>query len=140
NIAQIFDLGKVDGSYFIAMEYISGKDIKTLFERARRIGEKVDIPQVCYIIMKVCEGLAYAHEKKDSKGKPLNIVHRDISPQNVLLSYEGEVKIIDFGIAKASGKQSQTEVGILKGKFSYMSPEQVRGLHVDHRSDIFSLG
>lgn len=140
NIAQIFDLGKVDGSYFIAMEYISGKDVKTIFERARRIGEKVDIPRVCYIIMKVCEGLAYAHEKNDSQGNPLNIVHRDISPQNVLISYEGEVKVIDFGIAKATGKQSQTQVGILKGKFSYMSPEQVRGLHVDHRSDIFSLG
>jgi eukaryotic-like serine/threonine-protein kinase len=140
NIAQIFDLGKVEDSYFIAMEYISGKDLKTIFERARRIGEKVDIPRVCYLIMKVCEGLAYAHEKKDSQGNPLNIVHRDISPQNVLLSYEGEVKIIDFGIAKATGKQSQTQVGILKGKFSYMSPEQVRGLHVDHRSDLFSLG
>jgi serine/threonine protein kinase/uncharacterized membrane protein YgcG len=140
NIAQIFDLGKVDDSYFIAMEYISGKDVKTIFERARRIGEKVDIPRVCYIVMKVCEGLAHAHEKNDSQGNPLNIVHRDISPQNVLISYEGEVKVIDFGIAKATGKQSQTQVGILKGKFSYMSPEQVRGLHVDHRSDIFSLG
>ncbi len=140
NIAQIFDLGKVDDSYFIAMEYISGKDVKTIFERARRLGEKVDIPRVCYLIMKVCEGLAYAHDKNDSQGNPLNIVHRDISPQNILLSYEGEVKIIDFGIAKATGKQSQTQVGILKGKFSYMSPEQVRGLHVDHRSDLFSLG
>lgn len=140
NITQIFDLGRADNAYFIAMEYISGKDLKTIFERARRIGEKVDIPRVCYIIMKVCEGLAYAHEKTDASGEPLNIVHRDISPQNILISYEGEVKVIDFGIAKASGKQSQTEVGILKGKFSYMSPEQVRGLHVDHRSDIFSLG
>ncbi|AWV88144.1 serine/threonine-protein kinase [Bradymonas sediminis] len=140
NLTKIFDLGKVDGSYFIAMEYISGKDIKTIFERARRIGEKVDIPRVCYIIMKVCEGLAYAHDKVDSQGNPLNIVHRDVSPQNVLISYEGEVKVIDFGIAKSAGKQSETEVGILKGKFSYMSPEQVRGLHVDHRSDIFSVG
>jgi serine/threonine protein kinase len=140
NIAQIFDLGKVDDSYFIAMEYISGKDLKTIFERARRIGEKVDIPRVCYVMMKVCEGLAHAHHKKDSQGRELNIVHRDVSPQNILLSYEGEVKIIDFGIAKATGKTSQTQVGILKGKFSYMSPEQVRGLHVDHRSDIFSLG
>lgn len=140
NLTKIFDLGKVDGSYFIAMEYISGKDIKTIFERARRIGEKVDIPRVCYIIMKVCEGLAYAHDKADSQGNPLNIVHRDVSPQNVLISYEGEVKVIDFGIAKSTEKQSETEVGILKGKFSYMSPEQVRGLHVDHRSDIFSVG
>lgn len=140
NIAQIFDLGKVDGSYFIALEYIGGKDLKTIFERSRRIGEKVSIPRVCYLIMKVCEGLAHAHSKKDAQGKELHIVHRDVSPQNVLLSYEGEVKIIDFGIAKAQGKTSQTQVGILKGKFSYMSPEQVRGLHVDHRSDLFSLG
>ncbi|MFW5968599.1 MAG: serine/threonine protein kinase, partial [Persicimonas sp.] len=128
NIGKIFDLGRADGSYYIAMEYISGKDLKTIFERARRLGEKVDIPMVCYILMKVCEGLGYAHEKTDSQGNPLNIVHRDVSPQNILLSYEGEVKIIDFGIAKATGKQSQTQVGILKGKFSYMSPEQVRGL------------
>jgi len=140
NIAQIYDLGKVDGSYYIALEYISGKDMKTIFERARRVGEEVDIPQVCHVAMKVCEGLEHAHNKTDSQGRDLDIVHRDISPQNILLSYEGEVKIIDFGIAKAQGKTSQTQVGVLKGKFSYMSPEQVRGLHVDHRSDIFSLG
>ena len=140
NIAQIFDLGKVDGSYFIALEYIGGKDLKTIFERARRLGEKVSIPRVCYAIMKACEGLGHAHHKKGADGQDLNIVHRDVSPQNVLISYEGEVKIIDFGIAKAQGKTSQTQVGILKGKFSYMSPEQVRGLHIDHRSDLFSLG
>lgn len=140
NIAQIFDLGKVDGSYFIALEYISGKDMKTIFERSRRIGEKVSIPRVCYIMMKTCEGLGHAHAKKDAQGQDLNIVHRDVSPQNILISYEGESKIIDFGIAKAQGKTSQTQVGILKGKFSYMSPEQVRGLHIDRRSDIFSLG
>jgi serine/threonine protein kinase len=140
NIAQIFDLGKVDGSYFIALEYIGGKDLKTIFERARRLGEKVSIPRICYVMMKTCEGLAHAHHKKDANGRELNIVHRDVSPQNILISYEGEVKIIDFGIAKAQGKSSTTQVGILKGKFSYMSPEQVRGLHVDNRSDIFSLG
>lgn len=140
NIAQIFDLGKVDDSYFIALEFISGKDLKTSFERARRQGEKVSIPRICYIISKICEGLGYAHDKKDSQGNSLHIVHRDVSPQNILVSYEGEVKVIDFGIAKAQGKTSQTQVGVLKGKFSYMSPEQVRGLHVDHRSDIFSLG
>ena len=140
NIAQIFDLGKVDDSYFIALEYISGKDLKTIFERARRLGEKVSIPRICYILMKICEGLGHAHQKKDAQGAALHIVHRDVSPQNILISYEGEAKIIDFGIAKAQGKTSQTQVGILKGKFSYMSPEQVRGLHIDHRSDIFSLG
>lgn len=140
NIAQIFDLGKVEDSYFIALEYIGGKDLKTIFERARRLGEKVSIPRICYVMMKTCEGLAHAHHKKDANGRELNIVHRDVSPQNILISYEGEVKIIDFGIAKAQGKSSTTQVGILKGKFSYMSPEQVRGLHVDNRSDIFSLG
>lgn len=140
NIAQIFDLGKVGDSYFIALEYIGGKDLKTIFERSRRLGEKVSIPRICYVVMKVCEGLAHAHHKKDEQGRDLHIVHRDVSPQNVLISYEGEVKIIDFGIAKAQGKTSQTQVGILKGKFSYMSPEQVRGLHVDNRSDVFSLG
>ncbi|RVU41000.1 PEGA domain-containing protein [Lujinxingia sediminis] len=140
NIAQIFDLGQVDGSYFIALEYISGKDLKTQYERARRIGEKISIPRVCYIMMKVCEGLGYAHEKKDPQGNHLQIIHRDISPQNILTSFEGEVKIIDFGIAKAQGKTSHTHNGMIKGKFSYMSPEQVRGLHVDHRSDIFSMG
>ncbi len=140
NIAQIFDLGQHDGSYFIALEYVSGKDLRTLWERMVDIGEGGDIFMSCHIIMKVCEALQYAHAKKDAAGNDLNIVHRDISPQNILISHEGDVKIIDFGIAKAQGKSSQTQVGILKGKFSYMSPEQVRGLHVDHRADIFSLG
>ena len=139
NIAQIFDLGKADGSYFIAMEYISGLDCRGLFERYRRLGKKIGVDMACYIAMKVCEGLDYAHNKTDSLSNPLNIVHRDISPQNVLVSYEGEVKVIDFGIAKAAGKSTQTQVGILKGKFSYMSPEQVRGLTLDRRSDLFSL-
>ncbi|MFB6350541.1 MAG: serine/threonine protein kinase, partial [Bradymonadaceae bacterium] len=85
NIAQIFDLGKEDGSYYIALEYISGKDMKTIFERARRVGEEVNIPQVCHVVMKVCEGLQHTHEKQDSQGRDLNIVHRDISPQNILI-------------------------------------------------------
>lgn len=140
NIAQIFDLGKVDGSYFIALEYISGKDLRTIWERLSSHSEPSDIFMPCHVTMKVCEALQYAHTKKDAAGNELDIVHRDISPQNVLLSYEGDVKIIDFGIAKAQGKTSQTQVGILKGKFSYMSPEQVRGLPVDHRADLFSLG
>ena len=92
----------------------------------------------CYVIMQVCEGLDYAHNKRDAQGRELNLVHRDISPQNVLIGYEGEVKLIDFGIAKAAGKASKTQAGILKGKFGYMSPEQVRGLPIDKRSDIFA--
>ncbi len=140
NIAQIFDLGRVEGSYFIALEYISGQDLKTLFQRNRRLEQRPKIPRIIHVVTKVCEGLAHAHGKKDSSGRDLDIVHRDISPQNVLLSYEGEVKIIDFGIAKARGRTSETEAGVLKGKFSYMSPEQVEGEEVDHRCDLFSLG
>lgn len=140
NIAQVYDLGRVGDSYYIAMEYINGKDLRAIFDRAKKLGEKIPIPMACYIIMKVCEGLDYAHNKKDATGKDLNLVHRDVSPQNILISYEGEVKIIDFGIAKVANKLSKTQAGILKGKFGYMSPEQVRGLPLDRRSDIFSVG
>src|SRR2546430_1825710 len=90
--------------------------------------------------MQVCEGLDYAHNKRDGQGRELHLIHRDISPQNVLIGYEGEVKIIDFGIAKAAGKGSKTQAGILKGKFGYMSPEQVRGIPIDRRSDVFAVG
>jgi eukaryotic-like serine/threonine-protein kinase len=144
NICQIFDLGKVDDSYFIALEFVHGKDLRAIFDRCKQ--KPVDgaaampIAQACFIIMKSCEGIDYAHNKRDSGGKDLHLVHRDVSPQNVLVSYEGEVKLIDFGIAKAAGKMSKTQQGILKGKFGYMSPEQVRGLPLDRRSDIFSLG
>ncbi|HEY8431048.1 MAG TPA: serine/threonine-protein kinase [Sandaracinaceae bacterium] len=140
NIAQIFDLGKVGDSYFIAMEFVHGKDLRAIFDRARKRGETVPVPMACYTMMKVCEGLDYAHNKKDAAGRELNLVHRDVSPQNILISYDGEVKIIDFGIAKAAGKAGKTQAGILKGKFGYMSPEQVRGLPLDRRSDIFAVG
>ncbi len=140
NVAQIFDLGKVDDSYFIALEFVHGKDLRAIFDFCRTMGENMPVAQACFITMKVCEGLDYAHNKRDASGRELGLVHRDISPQNVLLSYEGEVKIIDFGIAKAAGKASKTQAGILKGKFGYMSPEQVRGMPLDRRSDIFSLG
>src|SRR5204862_6221341 len=98
------------------------------------------VPMACFVVMKVCEGLDYAHNKKNTAGRELQVVHRDVSPQNVLISYDGEVKVIDFGIAKAAGKMGKTQAGILKGKFGYMSPEQVRGLPIDRRSDIFSTG
>ncbi len=140
NIAQIFDLGKVGDSYFIALEYVAGRDSRTIFDRLRKNGQTVPIPMAAYITMKVCEGLDYAHNKKDAAGRDLNLVHRDVSPQNVLISYDGEVKLIDFGIAKAAGKAGKTQAGILKGKFGYMSPEQVRGLPLDRRSDIFAVG
>ncbi len=106
----------------------------------RNKGESLPIAMACYVTMQVCEGLDYAHNKRDAQGRELYLVHRDISPQNVLIGYEGEVKLIDFGIAKAAGKASKTQAGILKGKFGYMSPEQVRGLPIDKRSDIFAVG
>jgi serine/threonine protein kinase len=140
NIAQIFDLGKVDDSYFIALEYVNGRDLRGIFDDLRKQGQVMPMPQVCHLIMQLCEGLDYAHNKRDAQGRDLNLVHRDVSPQNVLIGYEGEVKLIDFGIAKAAGKASKTQAGILKGKFGYMSPEQVRGLPIDRRSDIFALG
>jgi serine/threonine protein kinase len=140
NIAQIFELGTFEDAYFIALEYVRGRDMRAIFDRLRQRGEILPLPQACYIIMQVCEGLDYAHNKRDSQGQELHLVHRDISPQNVLVGYEGEVKLIDFGIAKAAGKAGKTQAGILKGKFGYMSPEQVRGLPIDRRSDIFSVG
>src|SRR4051812_7997775 len=140
NIAQIFYLGKVDDSFFIALEYVHGRDLRSIFDRMRNRAESLPISMACYVTMQVCEGLDYAHNKRDAQGRELNLVHRDISPQNVLIGYEGEVKLIDFGIAKAAGKASKTQAGILKGKFGYMSPEQVRGLPIDKRSDIFAVG
>jgi len=140
NIAQIFDLGKVDDAYFIALEYVHGRDLRAIFDEVHKRRHLMPMPQVCFVIMQVCEGLDYAHNKRDAQGRALNLVHRDVSPQNVLIGFEGEVKLIDFGIAKAAGKASKTQAGILKGKFGYMSPEQVRGLAIDRRSDIFALG
>ncbi len=140
NICHIFELGKIQGSHFIAMEYIWGKDLLQIQNRLRKVGQVMPVGMACYVISKVCEGLDYAHRKKDAMGRPLEIIHRDCSPQNVLVSYEGEVKIIDFGIARAASRSSRTNAGVLKGKFGYMSPEQVRGLPLDHRSDLFALG
>jgi len=140
NIAQIYNLGQQDDSFYIALEYIAGKDLRAIFTRCQQSGKPMPIAQACFIVMKVCEGLDYAHNKKDKYGRHLNIIHRDVSPPNVLVSYEGEVKLIDFGVAKAAGRVSRTQAGILKGKFGYMSPEQVRGLPLDRRSDIFALG
>jgi eukaryotic-like serine/threonine-protein kinase len=140
NICQIYELNRIAQSLYIAMEYVPGKDLRSIFDRARKKGEPPPVPLVCYVVGKLCEGLDYAHRKKDSYGRDLNIVHRDVSPQNVLISFEGEVKVIDFGIAKAAGKVTKTQAGILKGKFGYMSPEQIRGLPLDRRSDVFAIG
>lgn len=145
NIGQVSDWGKVDESYYIAMEYIAGRDLRSVAQRCKQ--QVVDgsptmpLAQSCFIVMKLCEALDYAHNKKDSLGKDLGLVHRDVSPANVMISYEGEVKLIDFGVAKIeSARRQETEAGVLKGKFGYLSPEQVRGEKLDRRSDIFSTG
>ncbi len=140
NIVQIYELGKYENQYYIAMEYVSGKDLRQILDRFRKRKQTLPIPAAAFLTSKICEGLDYAHRKSDPTGKPLNLIHRDVSPQNILVSYEGAVKITDFGIAKAEDRASKTQAGVLKGKFGYMSPEQVRGLEIDHRSDIFAVG
>ncbi|MFH1729186.1 MAG: serine/threonine-protein kinase [Pseudomonadota bacterium] len=141
NLAQVYELGQIDNTYFIAMEFIEGKNLREITKKCISKGIKLSIEQVVYIVSEVCKGLDYAHRKKrDDTNESLHIIHRDISPQNVMISYEGEVKVVDFGIAKAANKITQTQAGVLKGKFGYMSPEQARGEEIDSRSDIFSVG
>ncbi len=140
NIVQIYELGKHDSQYYIAMEYVAGKDLRRIIEGFRKRKEAMPVPLAAYICAKICEGLDYAHRKGYPDGRPMNLVHRDISPQNMLVSYEGDVKIIDFGIAKAADRLSKTQAGVLKGKFGYMSPEQVAGAEIDRRSDLFAVG
>lgn len=140
NIAQIYNLGNEQDSFYIALEYVNGRDLRAIFQKCQQQGRPMPVPQACYVIMKICEGLDYAHNKKDKYNRPLNIIHRDVSPPNILVAFEGEVKLIDFGVAKAAGRASRTQAGILKGKFGYMSPEQVRGMPLDRRSDVFSVG
>jgi serine/threonine protein kinase len=140
NIVQIFELGKLEHSYFIAMEYVHGRDLRTIQKRAREKETPFPVGLAMLITARVAAALEFAHRKKDEKGQPLQIVHRDISPQNILISFEGDVKLTDFGIAKAAAKASTTDRGALRGKLLYMSPEQAWGKPVDRRSDVFSLG
>ena len=141
NIVQVFDIGHADDTYFIVMEYVDGVDLKGLIEWRRRIGKRLPTATSLYIINEVCKGLSYAHEMVNPEtGKPLGIVHRDISPPNVLISKQGEVKVVDFGLAKATSQLETTDPGVVKGKMSYLSPEAARGDEVDSRADIFSVG
>jgi len=140
NIAQIYDLGKVADDYFIVMEYVEGKTLSQIMKRLRTEARHIPIAYAIAICAEVAKGLDYMHRKLDEEGNPLHVIHRDISPQNVILSTAGTVKIIDFGIAKAKNKISTTDSGILKGKFAYMSPEHAEGEKLNHQSDIFSLG
>src|SRR5690554_842033 len=140
NIAQVYDLGCIDDTYYIAMEYIHGVDLAHIIKGMARRGQTVPVPHAVYIGSSICAGLHAAHSKTDEQGNPLKIVHRDVSPHNVLLSYAGDVKIIDFGVAKAAVKESHTQHGVIKGKLLYMAPEQANTSDIDGRADLFAAG
>jgi serine/threonine protein kinase/Flp pilus assembly protein TadD len=140
NIVQIYDFGNMESSYFLAMEYLIGKDLRFIAKRSKERDLPLGLEHALFIASRVCSALEYAHNLKDFQGKPLHLVHRDISPQNVFITYDGQVKIVDFGIAKAATQSTMTQVGMIKGKVAYMSPEQAEGKAIDHRSDIFAAG
>jgi serine/threonine protein kinase len=139
-IVQVHELGRHGGSLYIAMEYVAGRDLRQVMERLRQRGAKMPLALSCFVVAGICEALEYAHEKRDGSGRPLGIVHRDVSPHNVLVGFGGEVKLADFGIAVAEDHLRERGGGALQGKLSYLSPEQVRGLAVDRRSDVFAAG
>jgi serine/threonine protein kinase len=140
NIVPVYDFGLIDGSYYLAMEFVRGKDLKSVIQQCRRKGIWINKEIAIYIVMEILEALSYAHRKRDTFNQLLEIVHRDISPPNIMVSTRGDIKVLDFGIAKIAGQASDTKTGALKGKFNYMSPEQARGERVDRRTDIFSVG
>ena len=141
NIVSIFEFGLEKKQFYIVMDYVPGRNLRQILNHIRKAEVNLSVEHAIFIVREIAAGLDYAHRAMDSKtGKPLNIIHRDISPQNVMVSFEGEVRIVDFGIAKAESQTEATQAGTLKGKFGYMSPEQVEGLALDLRTDIFSLG
>ncbi|MBU1172222.1 MAG: protein kinase [Proteobacteria bacterium] len=140
NIVQIYDFGCLNETYFIAMEFLFGKDLRFTLKRSIERGMSISLEHTLYIVSQLLRGLDYAHTLHDFSGMPLCIIHRDIGPQNIFITYNGQVKIIDFGIAKAATQDTNTQVGTIKGKVSYMSPEQANGEVIDHRSDLFSVG
>jgi serine/threonine-protein kinase len=140
NIVQIYKLGKIGNTFYIAMEYVLGINLQEFMNRHIELGLKVPIDLAAFILSRVCRGLEYAHSKRDKAGQPLGVVHRDISPKNLMISAEGEVKITDFGIAKAQRVMKDQEGQVLMGKAQYMSPEQAQYMQTDRRSDVFSLG
>ncbi|HXH40930.1 MAG TPA: protein kinase [Thermoanaerobaculia bacterium] len=139
NIIHIYDLGKIQSSYYIAMEYIDGYDLKNILRKAQERDQPLSVEIALFVASKIGAALDYAHRKRDFEDKEMGLVHRDVSPQNVLISEEGDIKLCDFGIAKAASKASHTQAGALKGKLQYMSPEQAWGRNIDRRSDIFAL-
>ncbi len=140
SIARVYEFARAHGEYFIAMEHVDGKDMRTVLERCRSKKKPIPPEHAAYICAEVGAALHAAHSAVDSRGRPLRIIHRDVSPSNIICSYAGEVKLCDFGIAKATLSRVQTKTGVIKGKVKYMSPEQALGRKLDHRSDVFSLG
>jgi serine/threonine protein kinase len=140
HIAKVFDTGQVDGRYFFTMEHIHGDDVRSTLRRTSRLQKRFPIDLAVQIARHIAGALHYAHERRSPDGALLDVVHRDVSPSNILISYDGAVKLVDFGVAKAATSTVKTRTGTLKGKIAYMSPEQAKGAPIDHRSDIFSLG
>jgi serine/threonine protein kinase len=140
NIATTYDFGEIDENFFLAMEYLFGKDLYTVLQKTRELKSPLGVKYALMIASKICEGMDYAHGLKDLQNKPLNIIHRDLTPHNIFVTYDGKIKIFDFGIAKAEILDNRTRAGVVKGKLSYMSPEQLSGEVIDFRSDIFSIG
>lgn len=140
NIVQVFDFVSDGSSYMLVMEFVDGQDLRGVLAAAEQKGSRIPIELACYIAMETLSGLSYAHSAVDVTGKSMGIIHRDVSPQNILLSYDGDIKLTDFGIAKAGSQNSNTRVGVLKGKFRYMSPEQASGYNIDARTDLFAVG
>lgn len=140
NVARVYELVEVEGAVLIAMEYVDGKDLRSTVEKARARGRQPAIVHAVYAVARALDGLHHAHQARDARGASLGVVHRDFSPSNILLGYDGAVKVIDFGIAKASHNRVETKTGVIKGKVRYMSPEQAFGHTLDRRSDVFSAG
>ncbi len=140
NIVQLYDFGLIDGAYYYTMEWIEGHTLAQIMIMQKNTGLAMPVDVAILMVIDMCDGLHYAHDKKDRFLRPLNIVHRDLSPPNIMVTQEGVFKITDFGIAKVRDKNLQTQPGVIRGKFSYMSPEQSLGGHLDARSDLFSLG
>jgi len=140
NIVSVFDISAREDTFFLIMEFVDGANLKKIIEGLRERGKRMTLAQACFVCIEACRGLSYAHELVDESGQPLGIVHRDISPPNIMVTKRGEVKVADFGLAKAGTQLKSTDPGVVKGKFSYLSPEAAQGLEVDARADVFSLG
>ncbi|MFP2912306.1 serine/threonine protein kinase, partial [Pyxidicoccus sp. 3LFB2] len=140
NLITILDLTEIEGRHCLAMEYVQGDDVRRLDKFSRAHGKPLPVGLILRIIADAAAGLHYAHEARDPQGKPMRLVHRDVSPQNILVGFDGGVKVIDFGVAKAATSSQNTATGVLKGKYPYMSPEQANGQSIDARSDLFALG